>query len=590
MVRQSQGFETCVGFEVSHDPTTPGDLDELDLRLTDLVRTYPMLDYVWVWQPEAWGVHGTDTYPSRTDFGAYYRRFEKYFDYIKEPYRRSEGVRMAVYALAAHRTLQREAPRMRMVLSGWGGDKHCHFTDFYPGLDKILPKDIVFSALDNISTTDTVSEHYAELPKDREFWPIPWFECDGDQWFPQPHTKNLYNIARDSLKKGAKGLLAIHWRTRDVEESHAYMSQFAWNPTLSYEDFYKEYARKSLGDERYARMLMDLDGLGYRWIGGGGQAECGEFTWGPGAEDGAEKLDRVLGEGQGLPRSERLDYINDTAAWARDYDEAAKILCNAGATRTLLNALKAEGRKPTPAEFTMIQNNLNRAYKAFGSAMADYSLRVSNRGELGVLATINTKAWADLKYVTQAAEQVAGVRVDTNVSHSKQPLAVSSILRAATGFSGRAFRISALVHSASPAATAAVYYRSPGKEFRSSKLVFVNAGRLEGQIPGSDVGGQLLDYYIRVEDNGFPATWPQRAPENCAQVSIVPAPAKQVRKDAANSKREKRAPGNMAVTIGPALVQLEWNDDSSVKAFRSNAGAQRQFKVDRGRGLSRLLV
>jgi hypothetical protein len=66
-----------------------------------------------------------------------------------------------------------------------------NFTDRFPGLDKILPKDIIFSALDNIdpSWEPNVSKFYGKLPADRERWAIPWWESDGgvtrhDQFMP----------------------------------------------------------------------------------------------------------------------------------------------------------------------------------------------------------------------------------------------------------------------------------------------------------------------------------------------------------------------------------------------------------------------
>ena len=182
------------------------------------------------------------------------------------------------------------APDKRVVISGWGGDKWDRFTDLFPGLDEVLPKDIVFSALDNIDPTwePNVSRFYGKLPADRQRWAIPWWESDGggsrhDQFMPQGNTKPFSVLLPDVLRKGCQGDLGIHWRSRAVEDVAAYMLDFAWNPTkTTYESFWSDFARRCFGEAdapEMAKILMELDALGPRWTGGGGQQECAGFTW-----------------------------------------------------------------------------------------------------------------------------------------------------------------------------------------------------------------------------------------------------------------------------------------------------------------------
>lgn len=580
---KARGVKTCVGFEVSGDPTTPGELDKLEQRLKAVLKAYPMLDYVWIWEPEAMAIRGIETRGVRTDFGAYYRRWDKAFSYIEEPGRRTEAVRVGIYALAAHRIISKEAPKTRMILSAWGGDNHCRFTDFYPGYDKVLPKDIIFSALDNISVSDTVSAAYGQLAKDREFWPIPWFEYDGDQWCPQPNTKRFYNAARDAQKKGASGLLAIHWRTRDVEESHAYISQFAWDPSLSYEGFYKDYARKAYNDERASKLLMDLQELGWRWLGGGGQTECGGFEWSPAPDGAVERMGKVFKNNSSVKPSEWLDDLRDMRLWLACYDQTARLLCSNGPVRTLLRQLKTEERKPTGEESAIIENDLNRARTLLGTAIAAAARRMTDRGELGILATINTKAWSSLLNIEKQAKEIVGVRTDKSCVMTVGPLAVSSVLRSGTAFSGKPFRISAVVHGAQPEAKAKVLYRTPGNKFQSAPLKFVATNLLEGSIPASSAG--LIEYYIRVTDAQGCAVWPSSAPKKLAYVSVVPpqpvgAPSKS---DLISFSYAYSSHVTMA--SGPMLVQIAWDEWPNTPEFhimRSvDGGAWSQLAVVR---------
>lgn len=561
---KARGVKTCVGFEVGGDPTTPGELDKLERRLRSVLKAYPMLDYIWIWEPEAMGLRGIEPRAARTDFGAYYRRWDSAFSYITDSRRRTEAVRVGIYALAAHRIIKREAPGVRMILSAWGGDNHLRFTDFYPGYDKILPKDVIFSALDNIITSDTVSAAYGKLSKDREFWPIPWFEFDGDQWCPQPNTKRLYNAARDALKKGARGLLGIHWRTRDMEESHAYVSQFAWNPKLGYEEFYRDYARKAYGDEKAAKLLMDLQDLGYRWLGGGGQNECAGFAWSAAPDGAVERMRAVFSKYPKLAPSERLSGLIDMRDWLAMYDRAARILRPDGRLRVLLSSLKAGKRAATPDEKALIRQDLREARMCLSSAISAAARRMSNRGELGILATINTKAWSSLLGIENRAREVAGPLTDP-VWHMG-PLytpesSVSSVLRQNTAFAGQPIRISAVVHGASSKAWAQVLYRVPGGTFHSAPLKFVASGRLEGRIPAQSSGP--IEYQIAVADGQSAAAWPQDA---LACVSVVTAPPLGgPRKRAAATPPASRA--RVTVTTGPLLVQLSWPDSGSTRAF-----------------------
>lgn len=562
---KARGVKTCVGFEVTGDPTAPGAMDALERRLKFVLKTYPMLDYVWVWETEALGLHGTETHPARTDFGAYYRRWDSAFSYVTDPRRRSEAVRIGIYALAAHRILKREAPGVKMILSAWGGDNHLRFTDFYPGYDKVLPKNIIFSALDNIITSDTVSAAYGKLSKDREFWPIPWFEFDGDQWCPQPNTKHFYNAARDALKKGASGMLAIHWRTRDVEEAHAYMSQFAWNPNLGYEQFYDEYAGKAYGDKRAAGLLMDLQNMGYRWVGGGGQSECGGFTWNVARENGAAQLRAEFEKYAYLPQSDRFDGLQCMAKWLESYDLTAQRLRSDGSLKSLLSKIRTENRPATREEKSQIEQELAGARRDFSDAIDAAAHRVANRGELGILATINAKAWSNLLDVEKAAQELGGITV-VDDARAPGPLAVRSILPAYTGFAGQPFRISAIAYGASPASKAEVLYRRVGQAFNSAPLRFVSAGRLEGCIPPSPQG--LVEYYVRVSDGQASAMWPAKGPESPACVSIVPAASAASKKPVAAQTAKVSSIARATCSVGAMLVRISWPEMPQSRAFR----------------------
>ena len=284
---QQRGIKVSLGFQLDGLPTDAR-LKDVKSRLGVLVTKYPWIEYVWFWQAE-----GVSVDPVFTANAAVSDRIKKqaaHFAYLKDEKRAIEGGRMAVYIQQAYKTLKDISPNKRVVISGWGGDKWLRFSDLFPGLDKVLPKDIVFSALDNIdpSWEPNVSQFYGKLPADRERWAIPWWESDGggsrhDQFMPQCNVKPFSLLLPDVLKKGCKGVLGIHWRSRGVEDVAAYMMDFAWNPTkTTYDSFWSDFATRCFGEAdapEMSKILMELEALGPRWTGGGGQIECGAFGW-----------------------------------------------------------------------------------------------------------------------------------------------------------------------------------------------------------------------------------------------------------------------------------------------------------------------
>jgi len=439
---KGRGLRTCLGFELYGDPLDPTVQAQFEARLRALIADYPMIDCIWLWEPEAMGTSpGTRPTPW-SPWAAYAERWADAFKGIPEEDRRAEAARLTLFGLHASQVIKATRPGVQLVMSGWGGDQWLHCTDFYPGMDKILPPDIVFSALDNIRVTPTVSKAYEGLSATRQRWPILWFEFDGDQWVPQPNLKETAAACQDALKKGCQGLLGIHWRTRAVEESATFCARFAWDPTLTFESFCARRARDLYGEDKAEVMtqyLQRLQNLGYRWVGGSGQTECGAFAWSSGDTAKQNELavigyelrrmtDRppLLGEGiigdvskigkditkdltklgQDLTKTV-IPFENNPVNWllssltfeqprtALDdlvaqieyvllLDHAASVLEPGG-----LDAYIGEGK--TEEAVALIRDS------KLADAMQAYGRLIRNKGELGVLATINAKAWADLR-------------------------------------------------------------------------------------------------------------------------------------------------------------------------------------------------
>ncbi|MHC4445663.1 MAG: hypothetical protein ACYTA5_23950 [Planctomycetota bacterium] len=285
---KARGIETCLGFEVIGDPLDTQLQNEMRKRIRHVLKTYP-LDYLGIWQYEHGGTKGASG-TREADKGPDAEELWGAFSYFRSVKHRAEGVRMTRQIRLAYGVMKEVKPEVQMVVSGWGGDLHQHFTDYYRGLHQVLPEDIIFAALDNIDPTAApeVSKAYGELPVSRRRWPIPWFESDGgtrsDQTGPQPNVIVFEPLLKDMARKKCQGALGIHWRTRNVQDVAGYLYRFAWNPQLTAEKFLHRYARDLYGpdDADYmARVHTRLEELGPQYVGAKGCHECStnNFSW-----------------------------------------------------------------------------------------------------------------------------------------------------------------------------------------------------------------------------------------------------------------------------------------------------------------------
>jgi hypothetical protein len=324
---------------------------------------------------------------------------------------------------------------VRLVVSGWGGDEWFHFTDLYPGLDQVVPDDVIFSALDNIDPrlSPHVSRVYAQVKPARECWPIPWFESDGgftrqDQTGPQTNVTAFEPLLNDIVEKRCAGALGIHWRTRNVEDVAAYLLRFGWNHQLRPKRFFRSYARDHYGRDAEVEMAgvhLRLEELGPQYVGAIGCTECfTRFTWFAGPYGGENP---IVSHGPNLaaklPDVDRFAELEQLAtqlrgeadrAAARDNRTAAIAYHDLAATITWLVRRAKTGlaiwnsAAPLEVRLAEAERLARRGRLAESRALAQQTLgeleklgfkqglqalaaTARTRGELGMLATANSR-------------------------------------------------------------------------------------------------------------------------------------------------------------------------------------------------------
>jgi hypothetical protein len=306
------GMKACMGFEVSGDSADPKLSANFINRLKHVLEVYP-LDYLWIWQPEAGSTHHKERKPE----SELPEEVRQNFDYLdRSVHDLNEASRMLGWLRLAFKTIQEYKPAVKLVVSGWGGEQYLKFSDYYPGLDKVLPKEVIFSALEQIDPLHLekqpewskewygrmksknkstypvrpgsyISSAYGQLSPERQRWPILWFESDGyrngDQTMPQPNVNAFAPALSDALAKGCQGVLGIHWRTRNVRDVAGYTWRFGWDSSLTPERYFGRYARDFYGPELAASMAeihAKLEAFGSTYAGHSGTMECAkDFKW-----------------------------------------------------------------------------------------------------------------------------------------------------------------------------------------------------------------------------------------------------------------------------------------------------------------------
>lgn len=125
--------------------------------------------------------------------------------------------------LQAHYALTDVKAPFGLGVCGWGWT-----AEHFPSLNKALPKDIAFSAINMSTGHSPVSANFGKLG-DRSRWAIPWLEDDGHMISMQFRAGRIRRDAVDAHNFGCNGLMGIFWRTRIMSPNITALAQAGWN-------------------------------------------------------------------------------------------------------------------------------------------------------------------------------------------------------------------------------------------------------------------------------------------------------------------------------------------------------------------------
>jgi len=271
--------------------------------------------------------------------------------------------------------------------------------------------------------------------------------------------------------------------------------------------------------------VQELEGVGARWTGGAGQVECGRFAWfsSPSlpsdrnlkrlaeikSDITAIKIEAVkCGRSAGV---ERLDHILNTIDFLASYDRAALLYRSGG-----------------PVEKALAAGRTDEALRALHEshlpeAMHAYARKISTRSELGVLATMNVKAYAAYRKLLERAggdkdaawEAKPGpplliIPVHNTTYDVGEPAVVKAIAMDDKGIQGVRVHCRRLGQTAFTRVEMENYFRD---SYRAA-------------LPGMTDGPGAFEFYVEaVDDYGGRTVSPHGAPEALYSAVVRPARA-----------------------------------------------------------------
>jgi hypothetical protein len=497
----------------------------LEARLGELLDAYPDVDYVWLWEDEDmnWESRKTGVPLSVTPF-------QQAYDFLK-----------------------RNAPRKRMVLSGWGGVVR-HFEYFH----QKLPLDVVFSALNDSLGWDPVSEEFGKL-EGRERWPIPWLEDDPGMWLPQFHVNRTQRDVGLAAKYGCQGMLGIHWRHRIMDATAGYLARATWDKTLTPASHFGVYSRSQASGDRAVRLgeILNEADLHQKVLHTGtSQIQDGHVVtreWAADYDEGflywrdyepdkgiVESQKQVaaalneIAENSATPlERERTGYLAGFVNFTVPYTDAWTTAHHLNAILDSAAKLKANGRREEARQKVMHQGV--PLYVALASLVRETMLRyqriVATRNDLGQLASMHNKfvRLALVRLQLSIEEYLDELPTDAQNSFKQATQPDSSLqarifvpTRPGVLSEGECFRIMIVAPGSLPVENVSVHtHVQSASSWSHVPAKLLGRRTYEATIGPFDPATELAAYYVSASIGGTEQVTPPSAPQEPYLITLA---------------------------------------------------------------------
>lgn len=385
------------------NPAHPLSIKLLYATIDNILETYPGIDWIWLWLNEH-SFMGVEPGRALRDplFNKLYQKDSSLFlEAARDEKAKFIGVWSLQYIRLAMEYIKEKAPKVKLLIGGWGGGNQLPL--ILKGLDRGLPKDIVFSCLNPELGQAPQPAFMADIARNRKVIAVPWLEGDHQLWHYQPRVQLMRDHVKLAGQQQLNGVIAIHWRTKETELNFKTFAHFAKHPdnTISTSVLYRDFLTTTCGKiaaDKLTELFTEMDTARYRQ--GISSPEYFGYTpkWGRMNETCIGKtktiisyIDEVLASESNPVYRKNIEWYRQTFVFELLLDEAGRCMepafilenkylqfgKNAVDSVALINALVLF--KKTPIE---------QLFKTFES-------KVASRGELGELSSLNQKLWME---------------------------------------------------------------------------------------------------------------------------------------------------------------------------------------------------
>ena len=369
-------------------------------ELDNILETYPDIDYVWLWLNEHsfMGVN-IEKALENASFAEAYNAGQGYFKEAADDAARFVGVWALEYMKLTSDYLRSKGSHVKVILGGWGGGHQ--LPSLLKGLDRALPKDIIFSCLNPDLGKSPQPEFLSDIAKNRTVWAVPWLEGDHQLWHFQPRVEMMRDHVKLAAKQNLDGVIAIHWRTEEPRFNFRTFAHFASNKTdnKTVEQLYEEYLTEDMGNKAaklLAPLLAQMDIKQIQWNVPSPEFYAFTPEWGLLDDQNVKLRERLIRAAeQALKKTEGIQRDNLQRFIAMFRFE----LLLGEVDKAMMPAfiLKKNDRQGT------VSSSFEDCEKAYRTLMAapvkdmfeTYMQRVHSRGELGVLSSLNQRLWRE---------------------------------------------------------------------------------------------------------------------------------------------------------------------------------------------------
>lgn len=399
----SSGFYWPGEANMIPDPTHPVSIQLFYSAIDNILQTYKGIDWIWLWLNEH-SFMGVD--PQRalqsTAFRAIYDQHVHLFSAAgADEKTKFIGVWSLQYLQLAKEYLQRKAPKVKLMLGGWGGGNQLPM--ILTGLNKGLSKDIAFSCLNPDLGKSAQPAFLAEIAKDRPVIAVPWLEGDHQLWHYQPRVQLMKEHVQLASEQKLDGVIAIHWRTKETDLNFRSFTQFAGNAAdrSSLPELYHRYLSERCGPlaaKELTPLFVEMDTLAY--LRGSLSPEYYAYTpqWGRMDDQDRTRMQKISGKLEYLLKNvqhpahrRELEWLHHTFSFELLLDETGR--CIEPLYNLRAQYFQSGGKPVDAAALRLARQQFHKA--PVEQLFKTFAAKQQSRGELGILSSLNQKLWTE---------------------------------------------------------------------------------------------------------------------------------------------------------------------------------------------------